>query len=120
MYGDGFGVTLIGGESRELDRVRAMLLDAVESLRRTGICAADFERIQKKLYGRAVRQLNSVDRVASLFVDLAFLQVDFADYMQAYLRWARRVRTAAAHAFCSGSKRHIHYSTHRESVGDRL
>ena len=85
MYGDGFGVTLIGGESREPDRVRAMLLDAVESLRRTGVCAADFERIQKKLYGRAVRQLNSVDRVASLFVDLAFLQVDFADYMQAYL-----------------------------------
>ena len=85
MYGDGFGVTLIGGESREPDKVRAMLLDAVESLKRSGICAADFDRVRKKLYGRAVRQLNSVDRVASLFVDLAFLQVDFSDYMHAYL-----------------------------------
>ncbi len=83
-YGFGYGASVLGGESRDPDAVAARIRDTVADMCEKGLVEQDFNRAKKKIYGQNLRKLNSVENTAINFIDLAFLGVDFSEYMQIY------------------------------------
>lgn len=62
-----YGHTVMGGESRDPERLIARLLQGIEDFRRRGVDTGDFERIRKKSIGRALRLFNAPESLAYVF-----------------------------------------------------
>ncbi len=82
--GYGFGASLIGGEAQEPDLIREQVRKTFELAKEQGLDAEAFRRSKNKIYGANMKKLNSVENTAMVFMDLAFLGVDFAEYMEIY------------------------------------
>jgi len=81
--GYGFGASLIGGEAKDPDRIFDEVGQAIRLAHENGLDADSFKRAKNKIYGQRMRQLNSVENTAMLFMDLNFLGVHFRDYIKA-------------------------------------
>lgn len=73
-YFDGFGYAcvLMGGTSKDPQKVSEMLINAIEEAKKTGIDPADYERARRRLYGRTVMSYNSVEGIANIMMGLHF------------------------------------------------
>ena len=74
----------ISGESREPDTVIGKIKDAINKLKADGIDEVVFERIKKRLLGDYIRQFNSVDKIAHMFMANIFRGVDIFEYGYIY------------------------------------
>ncbi len=70
--GYGYAAWIFTGESPDGRAVQQKLVERVKALQKSGIAQADFERIRKKLYGRAVMQFNDIDGIANALVSSYF------------------------------------------------
>lgn len=84
MYGDTFGATIIGGQSTDPQKVVASIAEKIVFLSQNGISKDDLERIKKMIYGRTLRQFNSVEDTARIYLELKFIGVSLSDYINAY------------------------------------
>lgn len=75
------GYIVVGGETEDPIRLRDAILAAIERALREGFAADDFERIKNKALGKFLRNFNSLEFVASSFIQGYFLDVNFFDYL---------------------------------------
>ena len=80
--GYGFGASLIGGEAQDPNRIFDEVGKTLQRAQQVGLNPEDFGRAKNKIYGQCMRQLNSVENTAMLFMDLNFLGVHFHDYIK--------------------------------------
>jgi len=74
----------ISGESREVDKVIEKIKNAITTMQNNGIDEETFLRIKKRLLGDYIRQFNSVDKIAHMFMANIFRGVDIFEYVNAY------------------------------------
>lgn len=74
----------ISGESREVDKVIEKIKNAITNMKNNGIDEETFLRIKKRLLGDYIRQFNSVDKIAHMFMANIFRGVDIFEYVNAY------------------------------------
>ncbi len=84
MYGNGFGASIFTGISNNPDKIYERILFYVNKLKQTGVDNDKFERAKKLIFGKNIRNLNSIDYTANKMLDLAVMDVDFEKYMQIY------------------------------------
>ena len=70
--GYGYACPIFSGESDNPREVEKRIKEAVGSLQKEGIAESDFERVRKKLYGRAIMAFNSADEIANNMIASAF------------------------------------------------
>lgn len=75
----------ISGESREPDKVIEAIKSAITDLKKSKIDEEVFERIKRRLLGDYIRQFNSVDKIAHMFMANIFRDVDILEYVNEYL-----------------------------------
>ena len=66
--GPGYGVWIIGGESRDPDAVAAAFRDEVARLRREGVSAADFAAARNAVYGQMIGGLDNPESCGDLLI----------------------------------------------------
>ena len=64
--------------------VKEKVISKIEDLCKKGIDEKDYQRIKKAMRGRFIRQLNSVDRIAHMFMSVYFKEVNIFDYLNVY------------------------------------
>lgn len=67
-----YGFTLVGGESRDPEKVYARVRERLERLMREGIPAGELERARKVLISGNIRTFNSVERMGNSFIRQIF------------------------------------------------
>ncbi len=67
--GPGYGVWIIGGESRDPDAVAAAFREELARLKRDGVDAADFAAARNAVYGEMIAQLDNPEACGDLLVD---------------------------------------------------
>jgi predicted Zn-dependent peptidase len=94
------GYVAVGGETDEPDRLRDELCAAAARAVEAGFDEADFRRIKNKAIGKFLRNFNSLEFIASSFVQGHFLDVDFFEYLPAIDAATREdVQARAAEVF---------------------
>ena len=63
---------IYSGESRDPEKVRELISGKINELKRDGVDEKDFERIRRKLYGRAVFDFNDIESIANEMVSATF------------------------------------------------
>jgi predicted Zn-dependent peptidase len=81
--GRSFAATIIGGESREPDRVADEFFKEIETLKAKGIAKADFERAKKTIYGRLAAQYDSIKDVTNAVAGCRFADMGPFDMIDA-------------------------------------
>jgi predicted Zn-dependent peptidase len=76
--------SVIGGDTKDPERLIARLRDEVEAVRRSGFETAAFERSRKKRVGGFLRMLNSPESLAGEFTKYQFRGVDLFDILPVY------------------------------------
>jgi len=71
-----YAFTVIGGDTPNPDRLIARLREEIETLQRTGIDEATFERSRRKKIGSYLRMLNSPEAIAGEFTKRLFHGMD--------------------------------------------
>lgn len=79
FYGYGYAATIFTGETSDARAVEQKLVERIRSLQESGISEADFERIRKKHYGRAVMQFNDIEAIANSMVASHFREESVFD-----------------------------------------
>ncbi len=67
-----YGFTLVGGESKDPEKVYAKVKEYLDTLMRNGIAAEDLERARKTMVSRNIRMFNSVERMGNAFIRQIF------------------------------------------------
>lgn len=70
--GPGYGVWIIGGESRDPEAVAAAFREEIRRLQREGVDAADFVAARNAVYGQMIAQLDNPEACGDLLVDTHF------------------------------------------------
>ena len=69
---EGFGFSLVGGDSDDPDRLAQRLLGIFERARREGLDPAAFRRVRTRLLGTILRSLDSLEHVAFTLLSESF------------------------------------------------
>lgn len=72
FFGYGYAASIFSGESVNPTEVKNRINARIEELKKNGINEADFERIRRKCYGRAVMAYNDIDEIANNLVSSSF------------------------------------------------
>lgn len=72
FFGYGYSAAIFTGESNKAEEVKEKLIDRIKELQKNGIDEADFERVRRKLYGRAIMAYNDVDEIANNMIASEF------------------------------------------------
>ncbi len=81
-----FGHGMMGGNSKDPQKVRELLEKEIYKVRTKGLSWEDFERIRKKQLGRFIRTFNSIDAIANGQISLCFKDMQVFDYVDAYIQ----------------------------------
>ncbi len=82
--GFGYAATIFNGESKNPEEVARQIMAYISTVREKGIDTESFERIRRKLYGRAVMSFNDVDEIANDLVGAHFDGVGVFDDIDIY------------------------------------
>ncbi|MBX6377063.1 MAG: insulinase family protein [Clostridia bacterium] len=66
MGDETYGMTTVGGETDDPERLTAALLDGIEDLRRRGLTDDDWVRLRNRLYGELLGHFDSLEAIAYL------------------------------------------------------
>ena len=72
FFGYGYSAAIFTGESNKAEEVKEKLIERIKELQKNGIDEADFERIRRKLYGRAIMAYNDIDEIANNMIASEF------------------------------------------------
>lgn len=79
-----YAFSIFGGESSEPLAVKSRLLEAISMLKKNGLEKGSYERIKKAMFGRFMRQLNSIERISHNFISVYFKGMSIFDYLGVY------------------------------------
>lgn len=82
--GAGYAAVLIGGESKDPQKVKDIILQEIKTVKATGIDEMAFNRAKKALYGNNVSSLNSTSSIANGIMSLSFKDRELFDYIEAF------------------------------------
>lgn len=77
--GRGYFAEIIGGETKDPDRVRTEIMTEIARVRSEGVSETDFARTKKVLYGQSVAQLGSVEAIATNMLQMEFVGAGLFD-----------------------------------------
>lgn len=72
FFGFGYAAAIFTGESDKARQVKEKITDRIKYLQQNGIEREDFERVRRKLYGRAIMAYNDVDEIANNLIASEF------------------------------------------------
>ncbi|HHU64193.1 MAG TPA: insulinase family protein [Clostridiales bacterium] len=78
-----YGFSMIAGESSDPQRVVAAVMDEINLMNKEGLDDDYFNRIKKKHFGRFLSYFNSIEFIASNFIDSVFKDINMLEYLQA-------------------------------------
>jgi predicted Zn-dependent peptidase len=81
---ESYAFSMFGGESTDPLKVRDRITSEISQLKSTGLDRSRYDRIRKAMYGRFLRQLNSVERISHSFISVYFKGVNIFDYLNVY------------------------------------
>ncbi|ACB85467.1 EF-P 5-aminopentanol modification-associated protein YfmH [Natranaerobius thermophilus] len=81
-HGEGFGFSLIGGPTKDPDKLIHKLEKGIETTFEEGIDKRDFQRIKNKLLGDYIQGFNSLEYLANTFLNLYFSDAFLFDYSE--------------------------------------
>ncbi|MDK2918235.1 MAG: hypothetical protein PWQ37_968 [Candidatus Petromonas sp.] len=76
-----YGHSMIGGESKNPEKVYEMVCSEIEELKNKGLDREDFDRIKKKFIGQHISSYNSVEFIANTFTSYYFKGINLFDYI---------------------------------------
>ena len=76
-----YAASFAGGESRDPERLHALIMRYIEETRRTGLEEAAVDRAVRKMSGEFVSLFNSPERMAYRFNAYLFKGINLFDYM---------------------------------------
>lgn len=79
FFGDGYFSCIFDGESNEPLKVRDMIIDEIERVRKEGIDSERFEIIKKSIYGALVWEFNNTEICVNNLVGSGLMGVDLFD-----------------------------------------
>jgi len=79
-----YAYSSIGGESKNPEQVKQLLVEELERIKKEGLDRKIFERIKKSMQGRYLRSFNSIENVSHLFMSVYFKNVNIFDYADVY------------------------------------
>lgn len=83
-FTENYAHILIGGQSKEPQKVLEELNKEVEQIKQKGISDEDFERIKRMIYGDYVREYNDVGSIARMFLADYFKGINSFEYLENY------------------------------------
>ena len=81
---ENYAFSSIGGESKNPERVKELLVEEINKINREGLDRKTFDRLKKSMQGRFLRGFNSVENVSHLFMSVYFKNVNIFDYVKVY------------------------------------
>ena len=72
-----YGYTLLGGRTKEPERLHAELLAGIRDIKKEGLKRDSFERHKRKLRGEFLRSFNSLEFIANNYLAYRFRKIDF-------------------------------------------
>lgn len=81
---ENYAYSALGGESKDPVKLRDRIAGEIESLHKNGLDINSYDRIRKAMYGKFVKQLNSIERIAHAFVSVYFKEANLFDYVEIY------------------------------------
>ncbi len=81
---ENYAFSLFGGESSDPAAVRDRITAQIGNMRKKGLDKADYERIRRAMFGRFMKQLNSIERISHTFISVYFKGVNIFDYLEVY------------------------------------
>lgn len=76
--------SIIGGESKDPYKVKDIIEEEIEKLKKSGLNKADFERIIKAKRGSYLRIFNSIEGLCNGFLNINFKGANLFDYLEVY------------------------------------
>jgi len=76
-----YGHTVIGGETRDPERLYQSLQEGIEKVKHEGISRKKFEHHRRKITGGFLKSFNSLEFVANNFLAYHFRGINFFDYL---------------------------------------
>ncbi len=77
-----YGLTVIGGETKDPDRLKERILQGIERFQATGLDEKSFHRMHRKLVGEFVGLFNSPEDIAYVYNEYHFKGVNILDYLK--------------------------------------
>jgi len=81
---ENYAYSVIGGESKDPDRVREKMFDTIDYMLKNGVAKEVFERVKKAMYGRTIRWFNSLEKISEVFISSYFKNINLFDYFDIY------------------------------------
>lgn len=81
---ENYAYSALGGESKDPIKLRDRIAGEIESLHKNGLDKNSYDRIRKAMYGKFLKQLNSIERIAHAFVSVYFKEANLFDYVEIY------------------------------------
>lgn len=78
-----YGFSMIAGESSDPQRVVSAIMDEIILINKEGLDGDYFLRIKKKHFGQLISYFNSIEFIASNFINFVFKDINILDYPQA-------------------------------------
>lgn len=78
-----YGHALLGGESSDPKEVYNRILENIENEVKKGISEEDFNRTKKKLIGYHIMDLNSIENIATSFINYYYRKYSIINYIDA-------------------------------------
>lgn len=76
-----YGFTSISGESKDPEKVREIVFEGLEKLKKEGVSTEDFERMKKAFWGRFIKQFDNINAIAYGFLANTFNNIGLFDYV---------------------------------------
>ena len=83
-FAENYAHILIGGQSKEPEKVQERLNIEIKRLKNDGVNDADFERTKKTIYGQYVKEYNEVGDIARMFLADYFKGINSFEYLENY------------------------------------
>lgn len=82
MWGRGYFLSMVGGESKDPKEVARRVAAQIARQKETGVEEADFQRVRRLLYGRAVLSFSRVSDVANSLLTSSFCDTGLFDRLE--------------------------------------
>ncbi|MGE5486090.1 MAG: EF-P 5-aminopentanol modification-associated protein YfmH [Ignavibacteriales bacterium] len=99
-----YAASFAGGESKDPDRLHALMMDHIEGVRKRGLETGAIERAIRKMGGEFVTLLNSPERMAYRFNAYLFKGINLFDYINALQRLTPGMVQSRLEEHLAGSK----------------
>lgn len=76
-----YAFSVIAGDSKEPKRVKEIILEYIERVKREGLSKDEFERTKKKKIGSFIKCFDSINFIGNSFISYIFKDINILDYL---------------------------------------